>query len=108
MHRLNYTDGRYSDAQDVTISTANFGSLSSLADLTPFVPISNETNFIEYLVQRGYIIDENLRAAPFDWRLGASMQLYCIINFVCTILLVRSRCVISIELLVKLLIARSG
>jgi ABC-type glycerol-3-phosphate transport system substrate-binding protein len=70
---LNYTDGRYLDAQDVTVSTANFGSLSSLADLTPYFPISDETNFIEYLVQRGYRIDGNLRAAPYDWRLASSM-----------------------------------
>lgn len=71
--RLNYTNGRYLDAQNVTISTSNFGSLSSLADLAPFFPASNETNFIEYLEQRGYRLDGNLRAAPFDWRLGAGM-----------------------------------
>ena len=70
---MNYTDGRYLGAQDVTVSTANFGSLSSLADFTPYFPVSEETNFIEYLVQRGYRIDENLRAAPYDWRLASSM-----------------------------------
>ena len=73
LYRLNYTNGHYSDAQDVTVSTANFGSISSFADLSPFVPFSNETNFIEYLVQRGYRIDGNLRAAPYDWRLGSGM-----------------------------------
>jgi hypothetical protein len=72
-YRLNYTNGRYLDAQDVTVSTDNFGSISSLADLNPFIPVSNETNFIEYLVQRGYRIGGNLRAAPYDWRLGSSM-----------------------------------
>ena len=70
---MNYTDGRYLGAQDVTVSTANFGSLSSLADFTTYFPVSEETNFIEYLVQRGYRIDENLRAAPYDWRLASSM-----------------------------------
>ena len=58
----------------MTISTANFGSLLSLADLIPFVPLSSdETNFVEYLEQRGYRIDGNLRVAPYDWRLGSSM-----------------------------------
>ena len=72
---MNYTNGHYLDAQDVTISTANFGSLSSLADMTPYVPVSNETNFLQYLEQCGYRIDGNLRGAPFDWRLGSSMQI---------------------------------
>ena len=72
-HRLNYTDGHYLDPQDVTVSTADFGSISSFADLASFFPISDETNFIEYLEQRGYRIDGNLRAAPYDWRLGSSM-----------------------------------
>ena len=47
----------YLDVQDVTISTANFGSLSLFADLEPFIPISDETNFIEYFKQRGYTED---------------------------------------------------
>ena len=74
--RLNYTNGRYLDAQDVTISTANFGSISSLADLISFLPVSDETNFIEYLEQRGYRIDGNLRTAPYDWRLGSSIYMH--------------------------------
>ena len=73
MHRLNYTEGRYLDAQDVTVSTADFESISSLVDLESFIPFSDETNFFEYLEQRGYRIDGNLRAAPYDWRLGTSM-----------------------------------
>ena len=72
-HRLNYTDGRYLDPQDVTVSTADFGSISSFADLAPFSPILDRTIFFEYLEQRGYRIDGNLRAAPYDWRLGSSM-----------------------------------
>ena len=87
----------------MTISTANFGSLSSLADLTSFVPVSNETNFIDYLVQRGYIIDGNLRAAPFDWRLGAGMQLllHDFLLLHCTIQSVQD----AMRYLVKLLVA---
>lgn len=55
----------------MTISTGDFGSISSLAnDLTQFVPVTNETNFFDYLVERGYTIDGNIRAAPYDWRLG--------------------------------------
>ena len=58
----------------MTISTANFGSLLSLPlDLIPFLPSSDITNFFEYFEQRGYVIDGNLRAAPYDWRLGSSM-----------------------------------
>ena len=60
----------------MTVSTADFGSISSFADLTPFFPISDETNFFEYLEQRGYRIDGNLRAAPYDWRLGSSMWIF--------------------------------
>ena len=56
----------------MTISTSNFGNLSSFAEFESFFPVSDETNFIEYLEQRGYRIDGNLRAAPYDWRLGSS------------------------------------
>ena len=58
----------------MTISTRDFGSISSLAnDLVDFLPVTNETNFLDYLVERGYTIDENIRAAPYDWRLGGGI-----------------------------------
>ena len=74
-YSLNYTDGRYLGAQNVTISTRDFGSISSLAnDLADFFPgVTNETNFLDYLVERGYTIDGNIRAAPYDWRLGGGI-----------------------------------
>ena len=74
-YRLNYTnDGQYLDTQDVTVSTVNFGSLSSFADFSDIFPPSDSDDaesIIDYFVDRGYSIDKNLRAAPYDWRLGA-------------------------------------
>ena len=72
---MNYTiDGKYLDAQDVTVSTANFGSLSSVVDLSQLSPTSDsddDETIVQYFVDRGYTVDKNLRAAPYDWRLGA-------------------------------------
>ena len=64
------------DAENVTISTTDFGNLSSSADLTDFIP-PNITiiNFVDYLVERGYIADRTIRAAPYDWRLGGGIIL---------------------------------
>ena len=72
---LNYSDSHYFDAEDVTISTSDFGSLSSSAQLDLILPPSNDTeviNFTEYFIERGYVADKNIRAAPYDWRLGGS------------------------------------
>ena len=66
--------GRYLDTEGVTVKTSNFGSLSSLVDLSFLYPDSNETiNFVDYFVERGYTADVNIRAAPYDWRLGGGM-----------------------------------
>ena len=65
----------------MTISTANFGSVSSLAaELRSIIFPSNQTIFIEYLEQRGYRLDGNLRVAPYDWRLGSSMCMISILT----------------------------
>ena len=78
--RLNYTDdGQVLDAQDVTVTTGEFGSLSSLADLSDFIadfPPSDNPSILEYFTTRGYILDQNIRAASYDWRLGAGMLVF--------------------------------
>ena len=58
----------------MTVSTANFGSLSSVVDLSQLSPTSDsddDETIVQYFVDRGYTVDKNLRAAPYDWRLGA-------------------------------------
>ena len=71
MYRLNYTeDNQYLDANDVTISTENFGSILSVADFSDIID-DPTTSLVEYFVDRGYTVDVNLRAAPYDWRLAA-------------------------------------
>ena len=68
---MRYINGEYLDAENVTVSTTDFGKLSSSADLAAlFPPDIPVVNFFDYLVERGYIIDRTIRAAPFDWRLG--------------------------------------
>ena len=65
---MNYTDDsdQYLDALDVSITTGNFGNISSLANFSDI-----NGGLINYFVDRGYTVDVNLRAAPYDWRLGA-------------------------------------
>ena len=70
-HRLNNTDNQYLDANDVTVSTENFGSILSIADFSDIFPDDPTNGLIEYFVERGYTVDVNLRAAPYDWKLGA-------------------------------------
>ena len=76
--RLNYTDGGYLDAPGVTVSTVDFGNLSSSAELNQLLLdlIENATNFVDYFVERGYTKDVSIRAAPYDWRLGGGISLY--------------------------------
>ena len=69
-YRLNDTNG-YSDTPGVTVTAADFGNTSSVEylDLTNSIPYF--VFFVDYFVQRGYTRDVNIRAAPYDWRLGA-------------------------------------
>ena len=53
------------------VFTPNFGSLDSLADFSDLFPDTTEEDTTRYLVERGYTLDVNVRAAPYDWRLGA-------------------------------------
>ena len=63
------------DARDVTVTTGAFGNLSSLVDLSDFTAASDNplAGVFEYFLDRGYIPDQNFRAASYDWRLGAGM-----------------------------------
>ena len=62
--RLDDANG-YSDAQDVSVSAADFGSTSSVEP--------SFSGFVDYFVQRGYTQDKNIRAAPYDWRLATGI-----------------------------------
>ena len=73
--RLNYSNGRYFESQDATVSTAKFGSVSSLVQETDFDANSTNPNILDYFYDRGYIADVNIRAAPYDWRLGAGIKI---------------------------------
>ena len=76
IYRLDYRNGHYADATNVTISTAEFGNVLSLVDLSELFPPellqnTSESDLGEYLVERGYVVNRNIRAASYDWRLGA-------------------------------------
>ena len=71
-HRFDYTpESGYSDPPGVTVTVPDFGSISSIEFVGPYpfyYPL------VEYLVQRGYTRDVNIRAAPYDWRLNPGMS----------------------------------
>ena len=71
-YRLNYSQltSDYSDAMDVTVTAANFGSTSSVEFLDVNRLASVFYPFVQYFVQRGYTRDVNIRAAPYDYRLS--------------------------------------
>jgi hypothetical protein len=76
LHRFDYTpDNGYSDPPGVSVLVPDFGSISSIEFVDPYpfyYPL------VEYLVQRGYTRDVNIRAAPYDWRLnpGSYVEFY--------------------------------
>ena len=63
--------GGYSDAPGVTVTAPGFGSTSSVEFIGSDMPYMNE--LVDYFVQRGYVRNVNIRAAPYDWRLAAGM-----------------------------------
>ena len=79
-NRLNYSDGVYSDAQGVNVTAGPFGSVYSLLNFSEFFPPPSNPDFVEYFVHRGYVADVNIRAAPYDWRLGAGKY----VNWLCS------------------------
>ena len=70
--RLNYSTDGYRDAEGVNVTAANFGSTSSVETLDLEDTDRYFFQFVDYFAQRGYTRDVNIRAAPFDNRLGAS------------------------------------
>ena len=66
----------------MTISTENFGSISSIADFSDIIDTDPTNGMIDYFVDRGYTVDVNIRAAPYDWRLAAGNMIIMLI-FVC-------------------------
>ena len=71
-YRLNDTDG-YSDTPGVTVTAADFGNTSSVEYLDPTNSTPYFFFFVDYFVQHGYTRNKNIRAAPYDWRLGAGI-----------------------------------
>ena len=51
----------------MTVTVPGFGKTSSVEFVGPY-PFFYD--LVEYLVQRGYTRDVNIRAAPYDWRLN--------------------------------------
>ena len=56
----------------MNVTAANFGSTSSVETLDLEDTDRYFFRFVDYFAQRGYIRDVNIRAAPYDNRLGAS------------------------------------
>ena len=55
------------------ILTEDFGNISSLADLNAI--FGSVVHPINYFTNRGYTADVNIRAAAYDWRLGAGKKI---------------------------------
>lgn len=75
MFRFNYTSNNYLDPRGVTVTAAYFGNTSSVEvlDLQNKYPYFKD--FVEYFVDRGYVKDKSIRAAPYDWRLAPGIKL---------------------------------
>ena len=76
---MNNKNNHFFDAEDVTISTENFGSISSIADFSDIIDTDPTNSMIDYFVDRGYTVDVNIRAAPYDWRLAAGNTIIMLI-----------------------------
>ena len=59
----------------MNVTAANFGSTSSVETLDLEDTDLYFFEFVDYFAQRGYTRDVNIRAAPYDYRLGASKTL---------------------------------
>lgn len=67
------TTGHYSYFKHVDGRAKDFGLTSGIEQNFLW---ENETNwhiFVEYFVNRGYERGEDIRAAPYDWRLAAGI-----------------------------------
>ena len=61
-NRLNYSAG-YSNSYGVSITVPGFGSFS------PFIEFYF-SEFLDYFEDRGYTRNDDIRSAPYDWRLS--------------------------------------
>ena len=61
------------------IRVPGFGETKTVEYLTTEdIPMADYMNeLVEYFVERGYVRNKTIRAAPYDWRLSAST---CIMN----------------------------
>ena len=80
---LNYdseTD-RYYDEEGVKITAASFGHTVAVEFLAvnDIFQLGYLSGFVEYFVQRGYIRGKTIRAATYDWRHAAGMDVRIII-----------------------------
>ena len=68
------TDG-YNNTSGVEIRVPGFGETKTVEYLTAEdIPITAYMNeLVEYFVEKGYVRNKTIRAAPYDWRLSASM-----------------------------------
>ena len=60
----------------MNILTQDFGNISSFADLSDIFPVGSDVYNIDYFTNRGYTANVNIRAAAYDWRLGAGKNFY--------------------------------
>ena len=75
-YRLNYSSTGYRDAEGVNVTAANFGSTSSVETLDMEKTDLYFFQFVEYFAQHGYKRNVNIRAAPYDYRLGSSKTIH--------------------------------
>lgn len=79
--RLEYDTitGKYSNASGVEIRVIGFGVTQTVEYLSTGaeLPITAYMNdLVNYFVNKGYVRGETIRAAPYDWRLSASMYIF--------------------------------
>lgn len=64
--------GKYSNADGVDIRIPGFGNTSTVEVLDPSIIYFADyfKKFVEHFVTLGYSRGVDIKAAPFDWRLG--------------------------------------
>ena len=78
LHRLNYNAATNTYTPNAGVSVRVVGANGSAVKDVEFVgPIRIFPYFhkmVEYFVERGYVRDVSIRAAPYDWRFAAGIQ----------------------------------
>ena len=77
VHRLNYdaTTDTYTPNAGVSVRVAGADGrdVRKAEYLDGFGVVSYFHDMVEYFVDRGYVRDVSIRAAPYDWRFAAGM-----------------------------------